>query len=191
MPRRRYLASAHQFSPFGSTKHGMDGLWSERERTAEITQGDAGLGGDTVDADDTHEASDEKSSRDLQLCTPFHLEPLEHEHGHAHGDDVGDGVKTAHDLELAVQLDAGGFDVRSPCTLDGMALEEDDEELNEAVGADEAADGPESDAEFLAVAEDTVVEDEGGDLDGGCPGGVEFLHRECDLRGICVSCVER
>lgn len=62
-----------------------------------------------------------------------------------------------------------------------MALEEYDKELNETVGADEPADGPESDAEALAW-ENTVVEDERGNLDGGCSSCVEFLNRKRDLR---------
>lgn len=156
------------------------------KHTTEIDQRNTRLRRHTIDAHNANKATKQERSSDLRLLGRLHLETLEHEHGQTHCDDVGDGVETAHDLELSVQLDAVGFDVGSPCALDWMALEQDDEGLDETVGADETTDGPESDAEAL-IREDAVVEDEGGYLDARCSGCVELLDREGNLESV-MSC---
>ena len=74
------------------------------KRTAEINQRDPRLRRHTIDAHDADESSNQERSSNLQLLARLHLQPLEHEHGQTHGDNVRDCIETSHHLELAVQL---------------------------------------------------------------------------------------
>lgn len=112
------------------------------QRTARIHQRDPSFHRYANHAHNAHEASDQERKHNLDLLLQRHLQLPQHRHGQQHGNDVSDCIQNAHDFELEHQMYATGFDRRVPCAADGSALEDDDEELHEAVGGDEGADRP-------------------------------------------------